>query len=191
MSEPDRIVEEGVIAGNVYDKYGTKNPIARKLMDGFQDAVDELLCQSGATEVHEVGCGEGRLSAHFAQLGLKVRGSDFSEQVVARARQEAKELGHEVEFRACSIYELSPQRDGAELIACCEVMEHLEEPARALASIARLARPWLLMSVPREPLWRALNMARGKYLGALGNTPGHVQHWSRSAFLRVSQTTTS
>ena len=40
----------------------------------------------------------------------------------------------------------------------------------------------LLVSVPREPLWRALNMARGAYLTDLGNTPGHVNHWSRRGF---------
>ena len=37
----------------------------------------------------------------------------------------------------------------------------------------------LLVSVPREPLWRALNVARGAYLRELGNTPGHVNHWSK------------
>jgi len=37
--------------------------------------------------------------------------------------------------------------------------------------------------VPREPIWRILNMARGKYWRALGNTPGHLQHWSRSGIL--------
>ena len=39
----------------------------------------------------------------------------------------------------------------------------------------------LLVSVPREPLWRGLNMARGAYMRDLGNTPGHVNHWSKRA----------
>jgi hypothetical protein len=39
------------------------------------------------------------------------------------------------------------------------------------------------VSVPREPLWRALNLARLKYVGALGNTPGHLNHWSRRRFV--------
>jgi len=46
--------------------------------------------------------------------------------------------------------------------------------------MARCARGGhLLVSVPREPLWRALNVARGAYVRQLGNTPGHVNHWSR------------
>ena len=43
----------------------------------------------------------------------------------------------------------------------------------------------LLVSVPREPLWRALNVGRGAYVRQLGNTPGHVNHWSKAGFLRM------
>jgi hypothetical protein len=46
-----------------------------------------------------------------------------------------------------------------------------------------VARHDLILSVPNEPIWHLLNMARGKYLTALGNTPGHFQHWSRSQFV--------
>ena len=56
-------------------------------------------------------------------------------------------------------------------------------PERALAEMARVARGYLLVSVPREPLWRALNIARGAYVRDLGNTPGHLNHWSRRAFV--------
>ena len=51
--------------------------------------------------------------------------------------------------------------------------------------MARCAQRWLLASVPREPLWRALNVARGAYVSRLGNTPGHLNHWSRRAFIRL------
>jgi hypothetical protein len=40
----------------------------------------------------------------------------------------------------------------------------------------------LILSVPREPLWRLLNIARGHYMCSFGNTPGHLQHWSASRF---------
>jgi hypothetical protein len=70
-------------------------------------------------------------------------------------------------------------------VVCCEVLEHLTDPARALGVLARLAQPSLIVSVPREPLWRMLNMARGRYWRALGNTPGHLQHWSAPSFLAL------
>ena len=45
----------------------------------------------------------------------------------------------------------------------------------------------LIISVPREPLWRILNMARCKYLSDFGNTPGHLQHWSKGGITALVQ----
>ena len=70
-----------------------------------------------------------------------------------------------------------------ELVAATEVLEHVAHPRAALDEMARVANHWLLVSVPREPLWRAVNMARGAYWSDLGNTPGHLNHWSRRAFV--------
>ena len=61
----------------------------------------------------------------------------------------------------------------------------MPDPEQTLAEMARVTREHLLVSVPREPLWRALNLARGAYVRDLGNTPGHVNHWSRRSFLRL------
>ncbi|MGD8379445.1 MAG: methyltransferase domain-containing protein [Gammaproteobacteria bacterium] len=62
-----------------------------------------------------------------------------------------------------------------------EVLEHLDDYRQALREIFRVSSRHVIISVPNEPLWRVLNMARGKYWGALGNTPGHVNHWNRHA----------
>jgi SAM-dependent methyltransferase len=169
--------------GNVYDKYGTRNPIERRLVGGFIASLEDLVARSGAREAHEVGCGEGELALRLARRGLRVRGTDASPEVIEEARRRAHAAGAEIDYRAAPIEELGPARDAAELIVCCEVLEHLLDPTDGLARVASLARPWLIVSVPREPLWRTLNLARLRYVSALGNTPGHVGHWSRAAFL--------
>jgi 2-polyprenyl-3-methyl-5-hydroxy-6-metoxy-1,4-benzoquinol methylase len=170
--------------GNVYDKYGTSNPVARRLMAGFTSQLDELVERTGAKEGHEVGCGEGELAILLARNGIRMRGTDAFPQVLEEARGRAAAAGVEIDFEATPVEELDPARDGAELIVCCEVLEHLEDPERALDVLAGLARPWLIASVPREPLWRALNLARLSYVGDLGNTPGHLNHWSKRDFVR-------
>ncbi|HEY6653839.1 MAG TPA: methyltransferase domain-containing protein, partial [Solirubrobacterales bacterium] len=147
-------VERG---GNVYDKYGTSNPIARRLMARFMSDLDELVARTDVNEAHEVGCGEGELSIRLARRGLRVRGTDAFPQVLEEARRRAAAAGVEVDFEATPVEHLTPDRDAAELIVCCEVLEHLDDPNRALEVLAGLARPWLIASVPREPLWRALN----------------------------------
>jgi 2-polyprenyl-3-methyl-5-hydroxy-6-metoxy-1,4-benzoquinol methylase len=171
------------VGGNVYDKYATRNPIERRLVGGFLADVRELVERTGAREAHEVGCGEGEISMMLARRGLRMRGSDVSAEVIEEARRRAADAGLEVAYRTTPIDALDPATDAAELVLCCEVLEHLPEPERGLEALAMLARPWLLVSVPREPLWRTLKLARLKYVGELGNTPGHVGHWSRRAFL--------
>jgi 2-polyprenyl-3-methyl-5-hydroxy-6-metoxy-1,4-benzoquinol methylase len=173
-----------VPGGNVYDKYGSRHPVERRLVRGFIGELERLVFATSAKEVHEVGCGEGELVLRLARQGLRARGSDLSEEVIDHARRQAAAEGLEVEFRAAPIEELDPARDSAELVLCCEVMEHVDDPDAALEIIARLATPWAILSVPREPLWRALNLGRLKYVRELGNTPGHLQHWSRASFLR-------
>ncbi|WP_449301955.1 class I SAM-dependent methyltransferase [Pseudoxanthomonas mexicana] len=169
-------------AGNYYDKYRTRNPIARWLMQGFLSGFDRLSSSIPSGPVLEVGCGEGELSMRLAARGHRVRGCDVSADVIDEARGRARSAGLAVEFWQCDIQDLTEQ-DAAPLVICCEVLEHLLDPQAGLERLALLARPWLIVSVPREPLWRAMNMARGKYLGQLGNTPGHLNHWGRGAFL--------
>ncbi len=169
--------------GNVYDKYGTRNPIERRLVGAFLDDVRELALRSGASDAHEVGCGEGELSLMLARQGIRIRGSDVSAEVVDEARRRAEAAELDVTYRAAPIESLSAPEDAAELIVCCEVLEHLDDPEAGLEKLASLARPWLLVSVPREPIWRVLNLARLKYVGDLGNTPGHLGHWSGNGFL--------
>lgn len=178
------VISEGVVAGNPYDKYGSSNPVARRLMAGFDRGLFDLLGQVGPVEsVLEVGCGEGHVTAKLAEFfpGARVLGTDLSPEIIAIARREHPGLA----FETRSVYEPAPPGESWDLIIACEVLEHLDEPERAVQLLARQARRALVFTVPREPIWRVLNVARGKYLSRLGNSHGHVQHWSRSGFLTM------
>ena len=179
--------EDGIVVGNTYDKYNSKNPIARKLVDGFSSALSELVSIVSPDAIHEVGCGEGYWTLKWRAQGIAARGSDFSSIVIELARQNAAAQALDVEFKVSDIYNLEPAQDAADLVVCCEVMEHLERPAEALQILKRLAKPYLIVSVPREPVWSWMNMARGKYWSDWGNTPGHIQRWSKGTFLALLQ----
>ena len=58
----------------------------------------------------------------------------------------------------------------------------------SLAEIRRVTTSHALLSVPREPIWRMLNFLRGKYWSSGGNTPGHLQHWSRRGLFDADRT---
>jgi len=178
------LTEDGIVVGNAYDKYQSRNPVVRRIMQGFESALSGFVAQVNPASIHEVGCGEGYWVAKWQQQGIPARGCDFSEQVIALAQANAQAKGMTKDlFSVRSIYELRPGDDAADLLVCCEVLEHLEDPEAALAVLQAVVGRHLIVSVPREPLWCLLNLARGKYIGQLGNTPGHIQHWSKRGFI--------
>jgi len=177
-----------VPTGNTFDKYGSTNPLVRRLMAGFEGALDELFTRAAPRSVLDVGCGEGVLTEQWAdRLGDgRVVGVDLDDAKLA-AEWSARERAN-LEFAVCDVGAAAglPYGDGEfELVSATEVLEHVREPERVVAEMARVAARWLIVSVPREPLWRALNIARGAYLRDLGNTPGHLNHWSRRRFVSL------
>jgi 2-polyprenyl-3-methyl-5-hydroxy-6-metoxy-1,4-benzoquinol methylase len=179
------LLHNGNPAGNYYDKYNSSNPIARWLMNGFVTSVCALAKQTGEHIAHEVGCGEGHLSAILHAQGFNIRGSDVSPEIIDVARTQTAQAGLAIEFKTAGVEDLRAPEDAAALVVCCEVLEHLEDPQSALRRLTELASPYLILSVPREPLWRFLNVCRGRYLTSAGNTPGHIQHWSKAEFVKL------
>lgn len=179
------VSEGGVVTGNTYDKYGSGNPVVRRLMRGFQDTLDELFALADPQSVLDVGCGEGVLVHRWAERlpGCRLVGVDLEEPSLQAgwAERQAPNL----EYRVVDAGELPFGRDDFDMASAIEVLEHVPDPERTVAEMARCARRHLLVSVPREPLWRMLNVARGAYLAELGNTPGHLNHWSRRSFAEM------
>lgn len=166
-------------------KYEEGGRIGSFLVDRFYAAVRELLVpvlQTG-DDVLEVGCGAGystqRMRA-WMPADVHYSASDIGVSLVQKAR--ARNPGIDVSER--SVYQLDLPDRSIDVVVMLEVLEHLDDPQRALSELARVVRRHVVISTPREPIWRALNMCRGKYLGDLGNTPGHVQHWSTNGLVR-------
>lgn len=172
------------IVGNVYDKYGTRNPIARLLMRGFLDSVTQLYNQASPSTVLEVGCGEGALANHLLNNSRRPKYMEVCDLSLERLSDNIDPF---IKSREASIYELPYEDKSFDLVVCCEVLEHLEHPANGLSELSRVAKNHVILSTPREPIWRILNLARAKYLRDFGNTPGHVQHFSKSDLIRMAK----
>jgi 2-polyprenyl-3-methyl-5-hydroxy-6-metoxy-1,4-benzoquinol methylase len=176
---------EGTVTGNTYDKYGSTNPVVRRLMAGFERTLDELWEVAAPRTILDVGCGEGVLTHKWAQRpGVeRIVGIDLEDPAIQA--EWAKRQAPNLQYRVTKA-ERMPFADGEfELASAIEVLEHVPDPEHTLSEMARIATGHLLVSVPREPLWRALNMARGAYLKELGNTPGHLNHWSNRSFVEL------
>ena len=179
------VSKDGIVTGNTYDKYGSANPVVRRLMNGFEGALDELLRRADPGSLLDVGCGEGVLVQRWSRRLPDSRfvGVDLREDSIQAgwSQHQAPNL----EYRTMEGASLPFASDEFDTASAIEVLEHVPDPEHTLEEMARCARRHLLVSVPREPLWRSLNLARGAYWSALGNTPGHLNHWSKRSFLSL------
>jgi 2-polyprenyl-3-methyl-5-hydroxy-6-metoxy-1,4-benzoquinol methylase len=179
------VSDDGIVTGNTYDKYGSTNPLVRRLMGGFERTLDELMASAEPRSLLDVGCGEGVLVHRWAlrMPQARVVGIDLEEESIQAgwSQRQAPNL----EYRRMGAEALPFEANEFDLATAIEVLEHVPDPEHTLAEMARCAGRHLLVSVPREPLWRMLNLARGAYMSQLGNTPGHLNHWSRRSFARL------
>ena len=85
----------------------------------------------------DAACGTGRVTAHLAGLGHRVRGVDASPGMLAKARAKLPD----VTFTEGSVQALPLPDDSSDLVTCCLSLAHVGELAPAFAEFARVLRP--------------------------------------------------
>jgi len=177
------------VAGNYEDKYNTKNFISKLLVTGFLNRFEENLREVKSRrkirKVVEIGTGEGELLKIVGKVfpDSALYGCDIDENEIQKARKNCREQDVCLSVQnAENLYKYGDK--SFDLVVCCEVLEHLINPAIGIREIYRILKPrgYLIGSVPKEPLWRILNILRGKYWSRWGNTPGHLNHWGEKSF---------
>jgi SAM-dependent methyltransferase len=171
-----------VPTGNTYDKYASTNPIEQRMMRGFFTALDDHLADLAPRRILEIGVGEGVVTRHVIERfpHASVVGLDLPDAELAAN-------WHDVDLDGVfgDAGRLPFPDDTFDLVLAIEVFEHLPAPDAAMAELARVGADALIASVPFEPIWRVGNMARGRYLRDLGNTPGHINHWTHRGFTKL------
>lgn len=169
-----------------HEKYQSQNPISRYLIRNFLDNLYQLVEPLKITSLIDVGCGEGMVLNHLAPLvqNISCRAIDLDPAEVEDAQRNLPFA----KVQQGSAYQLPVADSEVDLLLCTEVLEHLDNPEQALTEFYRATARYAILTVPREPVWCALNMARGAYWRHWGNTPGHLNHWSSGAFRRFVST---
>jgi len=179
----------GVVIGNHTHKYTARNPAIRWLTERWVANLERVFAQvDGAPEpvrqALEVGCGEGVIAARLHDRWGQVTALDLPD---AGLRADWRGVDGP-RFLHANALELPFADDRFDVVVAAEVLEHLPDPDKGLREMARVGRRHLVLSVPREPIFRGCNLVAGRYVRDLGNTPGHLNHWSKRGFVRfVSQ----
>lgn len=168
------------IEGNYYDKYNSRNPLVRIVMRVFFKKLFRLIGGANPKTILDVGCGEGYTTMCIKNSfpEVEIEGIEFGETVLKKAC----ELHPHIRFEQGSIYSIKRGNESYDLVLSSEVLEHLDNPINGLLELKRVSNRFVLISVPNEPWWRIANLLRFAYITDLGNTPGHINHWSKRSF---------
>ena len=161
-------------------KHSNSNPIQKFLINNFYRTLYKTVKPVRPVKILDVGCGEGVTIVKLKQskIGKIYEGVDNSEAELKIGRKAYPGI----DIKLGDIYDLKYKDGSFDLVICTEVLEHLQNPKRAVAELKRVSSKYVLFSVPNEPFFVLANFLRGKYLTRFGNHPEHINHWTNIGF---------
>jgi len=172
-----------IITGNYYNKYATTNFIEKFLVDRYKRTLIRLIKSISVNSIYEVGSGEGEIINIVSKIKTfkLILGSDIDKRLLTQ-----NAIKYPFSRWILNKAEQLPIRENSiDLVIACEVLEHINSPEDFLEECKRLNAKYYIFSIPNEPLWRILNILRFKYLKKFGNTPGHINHWSKNKIKKL------
>ncbi|PWB76705.1 MAG: SAM-dependent methyltransferase [Anaerolineales bacterium] len=119
------------------DIYDTNENLTRDL---DSNVTRNLLANRRFDSILELGCGTGKNTVFFAQIGERVHALDFSEGMIQKAREKVK--AGNVRFETADLTKAWNCESGScDLISCNLVLEHIEDLDHIFAEVARALQP--------------------------------------------------
>jgi 2-polyprenyl-6-hydroxyphenyl methylase / 3-demethylubiquinone-9 3-methyltransferase len=147
--------------------------------------------------VLDVGCGGGILAEAMARRGARVTGIDLSEKALRVAELHLHESKLDVRYQKLSVEDCAGEFD---VVTCMELLEHVPDPQRMVATCARLVRPGgrvFFSTINRNAKAYLLAVVGAEYvLGLLPRgthdyqrfiKPSELSRWSRAAGLAIEE----
>lgn len=180
----DKKINAGELWAYCLGEYQSTNPLVKILYRNYFSSLQRIIQTFESNwKLLEVGCGAGESSREINGMlkGQYLEVSELDGRLVNKLLESAPPYRISQE----SVYALQRIDNEFDVIFLLQVLEHISEVGRALQEIFRVAKRLIVISVPNEPLWRILNILRGKYWLAFGNTPGHINHWTVQQLIQL------
>ena len=155
----------------------------------------------GGKDVLDVGCGGGILAEAMARRGARVTGIDLADKALSVAQLHLMESGVAARYELASAEDYAAAHAGEfDVLTCMEMLEHVPDPASAVAACARLLRPGgraffsTLNRNPKAYLFAVIGaeyvlklLPKGTHDYARFIRPSELARWCRDAGLREAE----
>lgn len=179
FAENDSLSKNGAYHSSNHHKYTVDNRLYQWHLRQFLNCLYDMLDGTSPRTVLDAGCGEGFVADFIKRqdADLHITGVDLSEEAIRYARER---FGEQARFCTGDLYDLPFPDNSFDTVLCSEVLEHLEAPGQAAGELGRVARNYVVITVPLEPYFKLLNDL-GQRMG-LSPDPGHVNFWTKEDF---------
>jgi ubiquinone/menaquinone biosynthesis C-methylase UbiE len=125
---------------NAYDEWSySYDHDENRTRDLDRDIVRNRLGSVHFDSILEIGCGTGKNTSFFAQIGEKIQAVDFSQGMIAKAREKVQ--AENVRFALMDITRPWEFADEFfDLIVCNLVLEHIQDISHVFSEAARTLR---------------------------------------------------
>jgi len=196
-ADPAELAKFSGLAGRWWDPMGPSRPLHE--LNPIRLQYLERAAPLAGRSVVDVGCGGGILSEAMARRGARVLGIDLARPVLDVAELHALQSGIAVEYREIAAESLAEEHSGEfDLATCMEMLEHVPDPAAALAALGKLVRPGgdiVVSTLNRHPRAFAVAILGAEYIARVlprGThdylkfiRPSELARWGRTAGLEL------
>ncbi len=174
--------------GAYYDAIAKRSPLGFQRTMGYIaphqaarfERVLEIVARYAPETIIEAGCADGMMTARLAEIARFVWAFDISPAMIAAAPQLPN-----VHYEALDI-ERAPFAGPADMIVCCEVLEHVRHPRAVIARMCEAATVVLCTSPVTEPSNPdAFDLRLYRCEQKAGDASGHIWAWDMDGFLSL------
>jgi len=194
--DPAELQKFSDLAHRWWDPHGEFRPLHE--INPLRLAWIERHAPLGGREAIDVGCGGGILAEAMARRGARVTGIDLAEKPLKVAQLHLLESGLDVRYELASAEGHAAAHAGSfDVLTCMEMLEHVPDPASAVAACARLLKPGgraffsTLNRNPKSYLFAVIGaeyvlklLPKGTHDYARFIRPSELARWCRAAGLR-------
>jgi ubiquinone/menaquinone biosynthesis C-methylase UbiE len=145
-------------------------PIGDLVARGQADVLADMLGPVQGRRIIDVGTGTGRGAFLLAAAGARVTGIDASEQMLAIARERARETGADVNFQLGDAHQIEFGDRAFDIAVSLRVLMHTPRWRQCIAELCRVASHGVVLDYPSATSTALLQSIARKLLHPLGRS---------------------